>query len=219
MSGIDALPLIKDHGSCEVRESLLCATFLSLSRFDTRVTGLLSVCGISSVFFRSFSFVLFDIWRVGPFIHLQLNRRYGWFHSERLVDGRTDAVMLKVFCRMVDVCVWKVRTCVLRWELGRLRNVIGRDLIWAVDLTEILRDVGSLKHKECLYNIFTTMFKGVVFSKFVRFSKTALYITFHLIFTKLLSFWFYEVVPSKTFWLVKLWLGVCDVTNPGSSLL
>lgn len=37
MSGKDALPLIKDHGSCEVRESLLCTTFLSLSHFDTPV--------------------------------------------------------------------------------------------------------------------------------------------------------------------------------------
>lgn len=46
MSRKDALPLIKDHSSCEVRESLLCTTFLSLSHFDTSVTGLRAFVGL-----------------------------------------------------------------------------------------------------------------------------------------------------------------------------
>lgn len=59
MSGKDALPLIKDHGNCEVRESLLCTTFLSLSRFDTPVTGLRAFVGLEP-FIVPFLFVLVE---------------------------------------------------------------------------------------------------------------------------------------------------------------
>ncbi len=60
MSGEDALPLIKDHGNCEVRESLLCTTFLSLSRFDTPVTGLRAFVGLEPFIVLFYLFLSFS---------------------------------------------------------------------------------------------------------------------------------------------------------------